>query len=202
MKHKEKLPDINVEATVALLEEKLKKKVPEYVVEVLHLANDAVQIGRGRKPVNEKAMNGAERARKSWKKNRVENSKHPPTFEYTDAGHYDEFADALLLFQKGEDIEGMVPTYNKYLKVLYQTATKPRSYRRLKDQLHVNGIRLGRLLDLYGIFEKDEALTGKMYKATEKGKEFLCALYPHMRKVVEDNELAKYGEKKYLISAL
>jgi hypothetical protein len=105
--------------------------------------------------------------------------------------HYDTFVDALLLFEQGEDVERMVGKANIYLRALYKTSVSPRSIRGLKRDENDMGtaIRLGRLLERYEIFEKDDDFTGIVYKATEKGKDFLYALYPGLRKALEQDDL-------------
>ncbi len=114
--------------------------------------------------------------------------------------HYDSFVDALLLFEQDKDVGGMVGKGNIYLKALYKTSVSSRSIRGLKRDESDGGtaIRLGRLLERYEIFEKDDDFTGVVYKATEKGKEFLYALYPGFRKALEQDDLVDLQTDQYL----
>jgi hypothetical protein len=137
---------------------------------------------RGRKPINpEGAMTGAERFRKGWRRDRIEGSQV----------EYDEFADALRLYDKGLDVKGSVDKKNHYLMALYKIAVEPRSIKSLERE----GVEARRLAALtrgnYRILERLDDRSATYYKPTEKGRGFLYALMPAMRQAIE----GKIGEE-------
>lgn len=179
------------------LEEKTGEKVPDYVSDVIDVANNLDFLKPGVKPLSPKgAMSPVERDRK---RQRVLLEKSDPNAEdYADRKEYREFADALFLFERGGYVKRAVGKNNRYLKALYKTATMPRSTHRLSEGGDINAIRLGRLMQRYGVFERDENKSIPTYLASEKGKEFLYALYPGLKKVIEENELAEKQKEDYL----
>jgi len=137
---------------------------------------------RGRKPINpEGPMTRAERFRKGWLRDRTEVSQV----------EYDEFADALRLYDKGSDVEGSVDKKNPYLMALYKIAVMPMS----SKSLTMEGVEASSLAALargnYRILERLGDRSATYYRPTEKGKEFLYALMPAMRQAIE----GKIGEE-------
>lgn len=211
---------------ISMLEAATGEKVPDYVFDTLYEADrldivderlpdeiyeflefvDNIEIykPRGRKPLNpEGAMSGAERNRRYWKNKRREIHEDVDpyrvsvkSYENTDVGEYEAFVDALRLFEQGEDVNIGLPKWNRYLSALYKTATGPRSVRSLCNRGDIHSSRLSKLMGMYGIFDKDENRNRATYTASEKGVEFLVALYPGLKRVIEkDSILDSYMEQ-------
>jgi hypothetical protein len=170
-----------VQWALSELEQRIPEEVPYGVHGILDYNTCKGRLERGR-----------EKSREHYRKRMEEAGKADL--------HYDAFVDALLLFEQGGDVERMVGKANIYLQALYKTSVSPRSIRGLKRGENDMGtaIRLGRLLERYDIFEKDDDFTGIVYKATEKGKDFLYALYPGLRKALEQDDLIDLQTDQYL----
>lgn len=184
------------------LEEKTGEKVPNYVPNVIDVANNLDFLKPGVKPLNpEGAMTPVERNRRHFREllKKIDPSKLDPAerLEYEEKLDYYGFADALFNFERGAYVARAVGKNNRYLKALYKTAVSPRSVRSLTRNGQANAIRLGRLMERYGIFKRDEDKSAPNYIITGKGKEFLCALYPGLRKVIE-GDLKELQSEDYL----
>lgn len=185
------------------LEEKTGEKVPDYVPNVIDVANNLDFLKPGVKPINPGgAMTPVERNRRHFREllEKIDPSKLDPAerLEYEEKLEYYELADALFNFEQGAYVARAVGKNNRYLRALYKVAVSPRSIRSLTRNGQANAIRLGRLMERYGIFEKDENKSAPTYVASEKGKDFLCTLYPGLRKVIEGDSKELQGED-YLI---
>lgn len=132
---------------------------------------------------------GAQKSLEHWRKGRDEK----PQVDY------DSFADALRDYNAGESVENSVNRYNPYFKALYKVAVDQRTVNSLTRNGDVDAIRLSKfLLPQYALFEKVEDRSRNTYRITPKGKDFLYALRPEFRKVLESGLDPYLGESRYV----
>lgn len=158
-----------------------------WIEDVTQAIRDGVKEKLGREMRVPKT--GAQKSLEHWREGRDEK----PQVDY------DSFADALRDYNAGESVENSVDRYNPYFVALYKVAVDPRSVKSLMRNGDVHQARLSKfLLPQYALFEKVEGIATETYRATQKGKEFMYALHPEFRKVLESGLDPYLGESRYV----
>lgn len=176
-------------------------RLPEEVHDCLKIVED-MEFGPGRKPLKpEGAMSRAESQRRHEIRKKIKKYHGMNQLMSQDEGEFIELTEALERFKSGreigtydipvfekygsgsvDDIDGRVSKHNRYVKLLFMVSEEERSARSMKRRLGINYRRLATLVDHpkadYGLFEKD----GSYIRVSERGKEFLHALFPYLKK--------------------
>jgi len=161
-----------------------------WIEDVTRAIRDGVREKLGRPPRVPKT--GAQKFREGWLERRAENLQKPQA-------DYDCFANALRDYNAGESVENSIDLYNPYFKALYKVAVDQRTVNSLARNGDVDAIRLSKfLLPEYALFEKVEDRSRNTYRITQKGRDFLYALHPEFRKVLESGLEPYLGESRYV----